>query len=430
MRDVIYRIFEIYYVAFQGYCLQYFYGSFLEYKRRGSRRNGLYAAVSYVVFSLCVTPLLPTDHGDIRAIMGNLILHFAVLAVLALCFYKAVKAITGYLIITFMAVTRISYYLAYSAFSLGTEVNNVWINVWNWCAKKGCIVDNRTTDIILGTTQIILLSVFLALFSVLCYCSLKKIIRSFRDKEYAVRRTELFFILAPSLAGLLICVLLRVIMLTVENGMPELIYEQYPVLILVIPAILILCLLTIIYGVKLFQDMICLNQERNSRFILEKQISSMQEQLAEMEHIHSDIRSMKHDMKNTLTVIMQLAERNGNAENTELHAYLAELNQTFDSLEFRFKTGSTVVDTLLNMKYHEIVRSIPDFQLNADKLLFPENLMIQSYDIGVIVGNALDNAMEARISGNNKTRHKDARSWTKQHQKYRRKISWRGRLGS
>ena len=121
----------------------------------------------------------------------------------------------------------------------------------------------------------------------------------------------------------------------------------------------------------------------------------MQEQTAEMEHIHSGIRSMKHDMKNTITVIMQLADKNGNAENTELHAYLSELNQTFDRLEFHFKTGNTVVDTLFGRKYHEIMRTIPDLQLYADKLLFPENLIIQSYDIGVILGNALDNAIEA-----------------------------------
>ena len=34
-----------------------------------------------------------------------------------------------------------------------------------------------------------------------------------------------------------------------------------------------------------------------------------------------------------------------------------------------------------------------DFQ--TDNLIFPENLTIQSYDIGVILGNALDNAIEA-----------------------------------
>ena len=34
-------------------------------------------------------------------------------------------------------------------------------------------------------------------------------------------------------------------------------------------------------------------------------------------------------------------------------------------------------------------------QMDADRLLFPDNLLIQSYDIGIILGNALDNAIEA-----------------------------------
>ena len=390
MYDVVSLVFEIYYAAFCGYCLQYFYGSFLEYKRRERRWNSLCVAASYTVLRLCVNLVLPPNVGDIGTIV-NLVLTFVMLVLLALLFYKAVKAITGYLVITFMAVTQISFFIVYSIYELATELNNLWV----WCVEKGYIADEKMLGIIIWVTVIVLQILMFGIFSILCYRSLKKIIQSFREKEYAVQRTELFFIIAPSMAGLLICVLLRIIVITIENGMPELIYNKYPVLILLVPAILILCLLTIIYGVKLFQDMIYLNRERNSRAILEKQVSSMQEQIAEMEHVHSGIRSMKHDMKNTLTVIMQLADKNGNAENTELHAYLSELNQTFDRLEFRFKTGNTVVDTLLGMKYHEIMRTIPDLQLYADKLLFPDNLVIQSYDIGVILGNALDNAIEA-----------------------------------
>ena len=66
-----------------------------------------------------------------------------------------------------------------------------------------------------------------------------------------------------------------------------------------------------------------------------------------------------------------------------------------DRLEFRFKTGNAVVDTLLNMKYHEITRLVPDLQMDVEELKFPEKLFIQSYDIGIILGNALDNAIEA-----------------------------------
>ena len=117
--------------------------------------------------------------------------------------------------------------------------------------------------------------------------------------------------------------------------------------------------------------------------------------MGEVEHIYSGIRSINHDMKNTLSVIMQLATGNEETENAELQAYLSELNRTMDRLEFQFRTGNTVVDTLLNMKYHEAVRAIPDMQMDADRLLFPDNLLVQSYDIGIILGNALDNAIEA-----------------------------------
>ncbi len=78
-----------------------------------------------------------------------------------------------------------------------------------------------------------------------------------------------------------------------------------------------------------------------------------------------------------------------------MQAYVEELNRTMDRLEFRYKTGNTIVDTLLNMKYHEIINIIPDLQMDVEGMQFPEKLFIQGYDVGIILGNALDNAMEA-----------------------------------
>ena len=66
-----------------------------------------------------------------------------------------------------------------------------------------------------------------------------------------------------------------------------------------------------------------------------------------------------------------------------------------ERLDVRFKTGNTVVDTLLNMKYHEAERDVSGIEMDAGKLLFPKELAIHSYDIGVVLGNAVDNAMEA-----------------------------------
>ena len=353
MYDVINVCLDVIVALGQGYCLQYFLGSFLEGREKDRRINGLLVMVVYGVLRLGINFILPADNESIRTV-GKITLMFVIIVLLALLFYKGVQAITAFLAITFMAVSEITFFLSYMLMQIGGNLFDLWV----WLLEKGYIAVD-TFEWIVQISATFLQIIFYGIFLVLLYFAL------------------------------------RTIMITIENDMPKLLCDRYPILSIIVPAILILSLLSILYVVKTFQNMIVLNREKNSRIILEKQIGSMQEHMEEMEHIYSGIRSMKHDMKNTLSVIMQLATGNEETENAELQAYLSELNRTMERLEFQFRTGNTVVDTLLNMKYHEAVRTIPDMQMDADRLLFPDNLLIQSYDIGIILGNALDNAIEA-----------------------------------
>lgn len=374
----------------QGYCLQYFLGSFLETREKDKRINGLLVMAVYGVLRLGINFILPSDYESIRTV-GKMVLLFAVIVLLAFLFYKGVHAITAFLVITFMAVSELTFFLSYMLMQVGGKLFDFWV----WLMEKGYIASADTLEWLVQITAIVLQIFFYGVFIILLYFALRKITEGFRDKDYRVQRTELYFLCVPGMVGLLICMLLRTIMITIENNVPKLLYARYPVLIVIVPAIMILSLLSIFCAVKTFQDMIALNREKNSRIILEKQIGNIQEHIEETERIYSGIRSMKHDMKNTLAVIMQLAAKDGETENAELQAYLSELSQTMDSLKIQFKTGNTVVDTLLNMKYHEVIRTIPDIQIDAERLFFSDNIHIQSYDIGVIIGNALDNAIEA-----------------------------------
>lgn len=390
MFDMVSVVLEVLYVLFQGYCLQYFLGAFLESRFPKCKWSGLFVTVLYGALKLVVNLLIPSGYESMVIIEKQILILFMLIA-LALCFYKAVHTITVFLVVTFMAVSEISFSLAYMVIQAG----NGLFNLWSWCVEQGYIISAEIFDRIIKCTVTGMYTVMYLVFGMILYATLKKIKKDFREKEYVMHRTELLFILTPGMVGLLICLLLRVIMVTVENGQTKLLYDKYPALLFIVPAILLLSLLSILYSIKLFQDMIYLNREKSSRIILEKQIGSMQEHMSEMERVYSGIRSMKHDMKNTFAVIMQLAAGKGEKENTDLQIYLSELNQTMDRLEFQFKTGNAVVDTLLTMKYHEAVRTIPDLQMDAERLLFPDNLLIQSYDIGIILGNALDNAIEA-----------------------------------
>lgn len=375
MYEVVSWLVEIFSAMFQGYCLQYFCGSFLESRIRSRRMNGLATTVLYGALRMGAGILLPKGYGSFVTFI-RLAVVICIISMIALIFYRAIGKITLFLVVTFMAVSEICFFLSYMVFRLEDNL----FKLWNWCVISGYINSIKVYDVVTGITVIGMNVLRCVVASALLFFTVKKIVKDYQEKDYAIHKTELLFILTPGLAGLMVCTLLRVTIDTAESGAPELLYDRYPSLIVIVPVILLLLLFSIVSGVKLFQDMICWNREKSSRIILENQVSSLQEHMREMERVYSGIRGMKHDMKNTLSVIMQLAS--GKEEG--LQAYLEELNQTMDRLEFRFKTGNTVVDTLLNMKYHEIASTVSDLQMDVEGLQFPETLFIQSYDIGML----------------------------------------------
>ena len=390
----MYKTMELLYmpvVLFQGYCLQYFLGSFLESRWKG-RWNSLCMAVLYAAGLYGLSRVFHQDlvlrYDGYWETVWKMALSLCILFVLAMCFYNVLRPVSAFLVITFQAVADISRYVTVILFSkMGDSV----VDIWNWCVERGMITSDRALMLTLNGSILAVQILQYLVIALLFYVSLRKIVRDFKEKDYEIRRTELLFLLTPSAAGLFICLLLRIIMVTLEDKVPKMLYDRYPILTIVLPAILLLSLLSILYGVKLFQDMVYRNKAKSERVILKNQVKNMQEHMEEMERIYSEIRGMKHDMKNTLAVIGQLSME----EKDELQEYLADLNQTFDRLDMRFRTGNTVADTLLNMKYHEAVRLVPDLEMDTDRLVFPQDLKIHSYDIGIILGNAVDNAVRA-----------------------------------
>ncbi|MEY8424307.1 ATP-binding protein [Lachnospiraceae bacterium 38-14] len=378
-------------ILFQGYCLQYFYGSFLKSRLGDKRRTGFCVALLYALFRAALVWGESSDPWDYGISVGKLALSLGFLFAVALGFYKGFCPVTLFLAGAFLAASDISRYTVAILFG---ELGEKLLGFWNFCAGKGILTSGQAFGIAVNIGIMAEWLFEYLLMALILYGFIKRIVGDFREKDYSMTRTELLFILIPAVVGLMVCVLLRIIIVTVRDDIPELLYKRYPILIFVLPAILLLSLLSILCGVKLFQDMIYLQREKSGRTILEKQVESLQEHMEEMERIYSGIRGMKHDMKNTFSIIQGLAGE-GAEEKEELKAYLSGLNRSLSQLESRFQTGNTVVDILLNMKYYEAVRAVPDLNMDADNLLFIRELKIQSYDIGVILGNSLDNAIQA-----------------------------------
>lgn len=373
---------------FQGYLFQYFCGSFLELRLESSLWNK--AAVTVLYSLLRTVNWIWKPEGQTARTVVHLVWMIIITAALILGLYKASFGITSFLIATFVAISECSQIFAYTLMHVLMKLSELWV----WFVEREYFLFEEFL-VAVEVTGIAAIALYSTIAIVLMYIFLKKVNRNFREKDREIHQTELLFLLTPGVTGLLICLLLRMVIFSTENATLKLFYDSYPLLVPVVPAITLLCMLSVANRVKLFQDMTQLNRERNSRVILEKQIRSMQEHITEIERLYSGIRNIKHDMRNTLSVVMRLSDGNEGTKKGELEAYLTELNRTLDKLELFYRTGNAVADTLLNMKYYEILRLMPECKLDADQLLFPAGLVIQSYDYGVILGNALDNAMEA-----------------------------------
>ncbi len=188
MYEVVSWLVEIFSAMFQGYCLQYFYGSFLESRIRNRRMNGLAATVLYGVLRLGAGILLPKGYGSFVTFI-RLATIMCIISMIALIFYRVIGKITLFLVVTFMAVSEICFFLAHMLFGLGNHL----FTLWNWCWGKGYISSLECYDIAVNVTLIGNQILLYVIGAALLYFTMKKIVRDYREKDYAIHRTELLY---------------------------------------------------------------------------------------------------------------------------------------------------------------------------------------------------------------------------------------------
>jgi two-component system, LytTR family, sensor histidine kinase AgrC len=127
---------------------------------------------------------------------------------------------------------------------------------------------------------------------------------------------------------------------------------------------------------------------------VDKRIAAFQSDLIskhcdEVENIYRQMRGWRHDYHNHIqTMKAHLALD----QTDELSGYLSELDADLTSVDTVLKTGNVMVDAILNSKISLAVSR--KINVNA-KAMVPKELKISEVDLCVIIGNLLDNAMEA-----------------------------------
>lgn len=130
--------------------------------------------------------------------------------------------------------------------------------------------------------------------------------------------------------------------------------------------------------------------------LVDKRIAAYQNDLVEkhyeeVENMYRQVRGWRHDYKHHIqTMKAHLAM----GQYEELDGYLNELDADLMSVDTVLKTGNVRIDAALNSKL--ALAKAKGIRVNA-KAVVPKTLMIKEVDLCVIIGNLLDNAIEACV---------------------------------
>lgn len=135
--------------------------------------------------------------------------------------------------------------------------------------------------------------------------------------------------------------------------------------------------------------------EEKVNILLSEQLENTKQYISEVEKLYGNIRSLKHDMGNHITVLENLFLKN---EKEELEKYLTELKVSWNERMAEVKTGNPVTDIIIMQKQKEAEEKGIEFKCN---FIYPVNTNINAFDVSVILSNALTNAFEGVRGCNN-----------------------------
>ena len=114
-----------------------------------------------------------------------------------------------------------------------------------------------------------------------------------------------------------------------------------------------------------------------------------------MEHLYDGIRSVKHDMKNHMAVLQNLIQKRYSGEDEEIRQYFEGMRQSVEQIDSRVHTGNAVSDAVVGSKFRYAAKKVKGIRLDASKFMLTDAVTIKAYDMGIILNNGLDNAVEA-----------------------------------
>jgi len=293
-----------------------------------------------------------------------------------------------YLMIRTISIYIIFLFIAYKLFSGDIKEKIFFVTMFYFFLIFGDIIavniiskfiGKDVKDIIANQTWARIL--FSQISKLLLFIILRIIKNNYVERESDIPRYYWYWILFVYLiSGINLLVIFNISLILNELNVEA----QYLTIIINMGSLLIV-LITYYVFIKLNR----FYRKSSNYKIIEIKNEMLRKEIKEKENIYEEVRKTHHDFKNHIICIEKLLEQ-GKLE--LVSEYINNLKEEKFQVYTWIKTGNDVVDAILNQKKSEGMKKNIDIDM---KVVIPDDINIKPMDLCVILGNALDNGIEA-----------------------------------
>lgn len=308
--------------------------------------NSVYEKILYAIFNIAIVVVYLKFNIPLLTIVANFIFILLLLSLIYDDTFKR-KAIVTILIIFFLLISDILLFM-------------IFINVVN----ENILQKNSFFDIYV---------VFIV--NMIRYLFVLIVINFYKIR--IEKNIPLIFSLPIALTAV-ISMVITINMFLVING------NNYKFIYINITLIFIVCIVSI----YIFNKMVNVMSENARQKILIKQSEYYEKKIEADSKNINDTRKIKHDMKNHMYAIKNMAKNN---MSKDIITYTNDILGKIEGEKVYINTGNYLIDGILNVKFEEMKNQGIDFKYDVK---IPEGIKLPEFEVITILGNLLDNAIE------------------------------------
>lgn len=233
-----------------------------------------------------------------------------------------------------------------------------------------------------GILQIVFMILY-AIILLLLFLVFSKLKLKLEELSFA----EFIFLSVLNVVGIILAyMVVKLMVVPLENDV-FILYDEVSDFLWEIPIIAVLLLIGEYSSIYVFCQYKKILVERESVIVRQQQLKQLQYRFEEAQLLYGNLRSLRHDMKNHMQTIQGLVAAGESKKATE---YVGKLNDAIEEIDCKYCTGNTLCDVVLNDKYRQAKRD--NIEMSVD-FKFVHGIL--DFDMGIILSNLCDNAIEA-----------------------------------